>query len=120
MILHYKDLTIKQIAKISNGCGGGKTALFIPNFIFEADCCHHDFYYWRGGNIFDKLKADWLFYYYMIRDVKRQKHIEPKVFYFLMATIYYIMVSVLGLPFFHFGKQRTINDIKQKNGNNNS
>ncbi len=109
--MKYKDLTPQQQANIGNGCGGGKTALFVPNFTFYADCNQHDFYYWRGGNIFDKSKADWLFYYYMVKDLKMEDNYFLKVFYFLMATIYYIMVSVFGSLFFNWGKQKVMSDL---------
>ena len=111
MKLHYRELTDGQKASLCNGCGGGKYALFIPNFIFLADCCQHDFYYWRGGNLWDKIRGDYWFYYYMLKDVWNVKHYDLKLFYFIIATIYYIIVSVLGIFFFNWGKQRTKNDL---------
>jgi len=110
-MLHYRDLNINQKIKLCNGCGGGKYALFIPNFIFLADCCQHDFYYWRGGNLWDKIRGDYWFYYYMVIDAFKNKHYDLKLFYFLMATLYYIIVSVLGFIFFHWGERRTLKDL---------
>jgi len=139
-MLHYRDLTQDQKDRISNGCGAAKAALFIPNFIFEADCGHHDFYYWRGATytlikwnpkniylswiiyiinitvniaykIYMRNRADRLFYSYMIKDVWKEKHYDLRLFYFLMATFYYIIVSVLGIFFFNWRKQRTLKDI---------
>ena len=110
-MLSYSDLTPDQQRAIGNGCGGGKTALFIPNFIFYADCNQHDFYYWRGGNLKHKIIADYWFYYYMVKDVGMEDCIVKKVFYFLMATIYYIMVTVFGIFFFNWGKQRIKKDL---------
>jgi hypothetical protein len=110
-MLHYRDLTQEQKDKISNGCGSARTALLIPNFIFEADCAHHDFLYWRGNTIFHKIKADTLFYYYMLKDVWRVKHYDLRLFYFITATLYYIIVSVLGIFFFNWRKQRAKNDL---------
>lgn len=145
-MLKYSQLTPEQQQSVSNGCGGGKTALFIPNFVFYADCNQHDFYYWRGAtsklqlikykfkyvwfnyivkgvnkvawfghNIYVKIKAkekaDRLFYYYMVKDLGMEDCWVKKVFYFIMATIYYIMVSVFGGFFFNWGERRTKNDL---------
>lgn len=112
-MLKFSQLTAEQSESISNGCGPMVRFLRLPQFIFEARCDQHDFYYWRGGNIWNKIVADYWFYYYMLKDVGKQRHIEGKVFYFLMATIYYIMVSVFGFIFFNFGKRKTMIDINQ-------
>ena len=111
-MLKYSQLTCEQQMTIGNGCGGGKSALFIPDFVFYADCNQHDFYYWRGGSLKDKIVADSWFYYYMVKDLGMEDCIFKKVFYFLMATIYYIMVLVFGCFFFNWGNQKTLTDLK--------
>lgn len=110
--LKFKDLTEEEIQKISNGCGPMVRFLRLPQFIFEADCRRHDFGYWRGGNLRDKMEEDLQFYAYMLIDVAKQPKLLHMVFYFLMATIYFIFVAVFGHFFFNYGIQKTKKDLK--------
>lgn len=77
--------------------GPGKAAFFIPQFIFNASACKHDEYYERGGDAVDKIYADTMFYAYMLEDIKKGDYgFFRKYFYFNMATLYYIIVSIFG------------------------
>ena len=93
--------------------GPGKTACFIPQFIFNASACKHDNYYKEGGGIIEKVKADTFFYAYMLDDISKGSacHSNSKqgnfsfirrMFYFKMATIYFIMVSIFGVFCFNW------------------
>lgn len=112
MKISWSQLTAKLKSLVGYGCGIGKTALFIPQFIFETSCVQHDFYYRRGGGLFDKLEADAFFLAYMLRDISNcNKNIIAKLFFTLMAFIYYLLVSVFGLVAFHWGKYKTLEEI---------
>jgi len=78
-------------------CGAGKSALFIPDFIFTAQCSKHDEYYAKGGGIIEKVKADTFFYAYMLDDISKGNYsFFRRFFYFDMATTYFICVSTFG------------------------
>lgn len=82
-------------------CGAGKTAFFIPQFIFKASCKKHDDYYSRGGGLIEKIKADTFFYAYMLEDISKGGFkFFKKYFYFFMASLYFIVVSILGWTVF--------------------
>lgn len=84
-------------------CGAGKSAFLIPDFIFTADCKKHDEYYEKGGGIVEKVMADAFFYAFMLEDIsKNVSKFRKKMFYFLMATLYYIFVSLFGGLFFNW------------------
>lgn len=112
--LHWSDLddTEKVFFCVERGCGPGKTFFLIPQFIFKASCCQHDFYYARGGDVFDKMMADAMFYAYMLKDIADTNHgFLDKLKYATVATAYYLFVSIFGCLFFKFGKYRTMEEI---------
>jgi len=45
---HFSDLTPEQRDTFGDGCS------WVPDFMFTADCRHHDFNYGRGGGLADK------------------------------------------------------------------
>ena len=107
-MLHWTELTKEQQSQFE-GCGPGKAQFLIPQFIFKASCRQHDFYYWRGGNLIDKAKADTYFYVFMLEDVQlKPKH---RWFYWSMATLYFVMVSIFGCFAFSWGNQKTLEDL---------
>ncbi len=84
-------------------CGAGKSAFLIPQFIFTADCKMHDIYYAKGGGIVEKIKADTFFYAYMLDDISKGNYkFKRKMFYFTMATLYFVIVSIFGGLFFNW------------------
>ena len=75
-------------------CGAGITALFIPEFIFSADCKKHDSLWAEQGGFMKKIYADVMFYGYMLHDILAGEYsFIRRWFYFLMATIYFVAVS---------------------------
>lgn len=46
--LRFRDLSKKDIERISDGCGVVARGLRVPDFIFKARCDQHDFYTVRG------------------------------------------------------------------------
>jgi len=114
MKTHWSQLTKEQqeCFGIDRGCGAGKTWFLIPQFIFRADCKIHDYYYKRGGNFFDFVYSNVMFYAYMLKDVADYPH-KPhkKLLYFNMATLYFIAVSVFGVFCFNWGKYRDIKEV---------
>ena len=78
-------------------CGAGKSALFIPDFAFTASCKKHDDYYAEGGGLIEFFKANTFFYAYMLEDISEGKYsFFRRFFYFKMATLYFIMVTLFG------------------------
>ena len=110
--LQWSKLTDTQRKKMGGGCGPGKAMLFIPQFIFKASCEQHDFYYRRGGTIFDKAEADVMFFAFMLKDIADSpKHWTKKLLYVAAAKIYFILVSVFGYFAFTFGHYRTLREL---------
>lgn len=78
-------------------CGPGKSAFLIPDFIFTSSCLKHDNYYKKGGGIIEKVMADTFFYAYMLEDISKAGYsFSRRMFYFLMATLYFIFVMTVG------------------------
>jgi len=102
--------------KVISKCGPGKLVFRLTDFIFRASCKKHDAYYKKGGSIIRKIMADAFFYAYMLEDiVKGDFKWYIKLFYFIIATLYIIIVLILGIiPW-------VINTVKNKyetNSNN--
>lgn len=77
-------------------------------FCFKANGRQHDFYYSRGGNLFDKVKADITFYGYMLVDLCDESHcIKNLLKYFAIATTYFMIVSLFWFFNFTWGKYKT-------------
>ena len=110
---HFSQLTPKQQRTFGNGCGAGAVLLNVPDFIFTADCRHHDFNYLRGGTLGDKLKADWDFFRLMFNDARKSNH---PVFYSFVSVVYWLGLTILPFSYFmyHYGKWRTIDEILLK------
>lgn len=96
----FSDLTIEQQQNFGDGCS------WVPDFIFTASCRHHDFNYGRGGNVLDKIKADYDLCRLMWNDA--QKPLE-----YLITGLYWLGLSTLPLPYFFFtyGPYRDKEDI---------
>lgn len=109
----FSDLTEEQQKDYGNGCGSPEYFLGVPDFIFTASCRHHDFNYDRGGGLYYKIKADVDFYSHMVSDAENSKH---PLWYTMMATIYFLGVSLLPIPYmlFTYGRWRTIEEIVEK------
>lgn len=108
--IHWGELKKKDKILIEKKGKCGATFLMIPQFCFKASCSQHDFYYRRGGNLADKMRADIQFYSAMLFDCTELIWYKM-IFLFTMATIYFIMVSVFGILFFTFGKYKTKTQI---------
>jgi len=89
--------------KKPNGCGAGCRFLRVPQFIFKASCDKHDEYYITGGGIVEFVMANAFFFSYMLEDISSCNYRFPKrQFYFLIAIIYFIGVSIFGIPLFNW------------------
>jgi len=112
--LHWSGLTQRQKRQLNGGCGPGKTMFLIPQFVFKASCEQHDFYYRRGGDLFDKAEADLMFFAYMmtdITDLKGKKGLFKRLGYTFLAKTYFILVCIFGAFAFRWGKYRTFEEI---------
>lgn len=100
--LHFHHLTPFEVKCICNGCGGKGGKIDPPEFLFNASCNQHDFYYWRGGNESDRLKADIMFYNEMKADAKDETKLVKRLLYIAMAFVYYRAVRRAGKKFFNY------------------
>lgn len=112
-LLHFSTLTKVQISLIANGCGSKSGFIPIPQFIFNASCDQHDFYYWRGGTEQDRLKADNEFYQAMKDDIKDLNiNFIKKQWYRFWAYSYYKAVRFFGRKHFCYREtQKTLEDL---------
>lgn len=108
--LKYSDLTDEQKEIICNGCGGKSGWLNPPEFLFNASCNQHDFYYWRGGTESDRLEADKAFYEAMLVDVNMAVWYK-RAYYKMIAYVYYRSVRLVGKKYFSYGTMRTKTDM---------
>ena len=95
-------------------CGLSNKLFRLPSFCFIASCVAHDYSYRVGGGFKDWIRANNGFFTRMIKDIQMSEDpILNKAFYYLMAILYYISVTLFGwLPFiFHWGKKRTLKEI---------
>ncbi len=105
-MIRYRDLTEDQKTFICNGCGPKGKFIPVPEFLFHASCDHHDFNYWLGHTILDRLKADLQFYKEMRRDAGCNIAQQS------MALLYFLAVRSFGAVCFHYAdKERDVNDL---------
>ena len=82
-----------------------KLRFFLTKFsrLFFEDYCwiNHDIRYFNGGNLLDKIKADFLFFKDLIKSLKR-KHFLKKVVGSFISVIYFISVLLFGFFSFNF------------------
>lgn len=111
-ILRFSDLTDAQKELLCNGCGPkGWGGMRPPQFLFEASCDQHDFYYWRGGNKKDRKKADKDFYAAMKIDAKNAAWYK-RPHYYAWAWGYYTAVRVGGRTCFtYLDEMRVMEDL---------
>lgn len=104
-----------------NGCGGKGAWLNPPDWLFEASCDHHDFNYWLGGDEAARKEADWQFYQAMLADAAAASWWK-RPWYKMVAWSYYKAVRYFASSFFHYGPERTLEDLKAviNNGNTTS
>ena len=120
--LHFRHLTVFEAKCICNGCGGKGGKINPPEFLFNASCNQHDFYYWRGGNEIDRYKADRMFFDKMKNDTKLSTNPLKRMFYLTMAYIYFKAVRKKGKSFFNYtnspkNKDDLIQYIKEERKN---
>ena len=109
--MRYSDLTEDQKSKICNGCGAKGGLVKVPSFIFKASCNQHDFYYWRGREESDRLKADESFYRNMKIDIQDEKWYS-KPFHHVWAYTYFKAVRIFGKKAFNYSiNYKTLADI---------
>jgi len=107
--MKFEDLSEKQKVYICNGCGG-KGGKIIPPYaiMFQSDCDHHDYGYWKGGNIWDRLKSDWKLFTNMLKDSNYGLKIWKTLYFIGWAVCYFVGVRLAGFTFFHYGDTRVV------------
>jgi len=105
-MLRFRQLTRKQKEKICNGCGSKGGFINPPEFLFHASCDHHDFLYWLGCTEDDRLKADKSFYKYMQLDIVNEDSFIKRLYYKMLAYIYYKAVRIFGKKYFNYAYEK--------------
>ena len=105
----YSDLTGIQKKLVSNGCGAKKFIKPPEIKEFISSCDQHDYYYIRGGSLRDKVKADVLFFGYLMIDVAKIKNPFKMLTYAFIVRFYFLMVSIFGHFAFNYTKQPLTN-----------
>ena len=95
-MIRYRDLTPEQKAVICNGCGPKSRWIPVPEFFMHASCDHHDFNYWLGHTILDRLKADLQFY----KEMRRDAGWNPLKLSVVLT--YFLAVRAFGSVCFHY------------------
>lgn len=111
----YSDLTQEEKELVSNGCGAKK--LIRPPKIkeFEASCGHHDYLYYKGGGLGNKVRADVLFLAHLLKDCAKLKNVFIMLVYIHIALLYFSLVLLFGhWPMFKYGKIKTNLEILAK------
>lgn len=85
----FSDLTEEQRSHFGDGCS------YVPDFIFTADCRHHDFNYSRGGYLIDKIDADWNMCRLMWADSSLWWH-------YVVTLLYWLGLTFLPFSYFSF------------------
>ena len=109
----YSDLP--EWVQYGNGCGPGARLLNIPDFIFTANCNHHDFNYQRGcgaqhwyENIWKApywfTKANWDMAVSMWDD-------SHKWWHYLVSIAYPVGSQIGGWPWFRIGPWRSLKEM---------
>lgn len=83
----------------------GPKALFIkpPRVVlFEASCKLHDEGYEEGGNELRRLICDLFFYTHMLNDINKFTNWYATLFYFLWASLYFVLVRLFGWWYFNY------------------
>ena len=113
MKVSWNDLTPEERKGYGNGCGLSLRLLDVPDFMFRASCQQHDFNYERGGGLYYKLKADADFFAAMVDDCEFTNH---PTFWFFIAGIYYLGVTLNPIAYFAFsyGRWRTKEEILER------
>ena len=107
-MIRYRDLTKMQKAIICNGCGPKGGWVPVPDFLFHANCDHHDFNYWLGCTIADRQKADHQFLVEMLKDAGDDQSLQTVAFTFWMA------VRLFGWTCFHYAvEERDEKDLAE-------
>lgn len=82
-----------------NGCGPTWLPDWFPDGpdgkAFTPACNQHDEDYKKGGNMIDKIKADWRLLISAIQSV-RYMDLKNRILGYLMAVIYFIAVFTFG------------------------
>lgn len=107
----YEALTAEQKAEVCNGMGSQTTwwnrilYKLIPNHFFGLDMTEcgniHDFMYWKGGTLWDKIVADLVFLYNMLYTIYTAGPTDRKKRYF-MAVRYFLAVFWGGKSSFNY------------------
>jgi hypothetical protein len=122
--IYLSELTPAQRRAICNGVGPAFAEMifrplwkqwqtFEPNKMFAMIACQHDVDYWVGGGITEKLAADFAFLTGCLQIATRHQGAR-KLLLCLLALAYGLaVISILGWPAWHFGRQRTREHLKE-------
>jgi hypothetical protein len=99
--LKFDDLSPSALQVICNGAGPKGLGWLIPEFWFTAAADRHDFDYWMGGGLTDKLRADVRFYAHSLLGLLDLRWWQIPIG-LVLAHLYFLAVSVLGWCAWHW------------------
>jgi len=99
----FEDLTEEELAEITNGCGG-KGSKIVPPYatMFKANCDHHDYGYYKGGNWLDRLKCDYKFGAALLKDSWHGWKVHKTLYFSAWSGLYLAGVRLFGWKFFNY------------------
>jgi hypothetical protein len=115
----FDFLTPRQVAILTNGCGGKGGTLRPPQFMWGTDACsRHDYAYWIGGDESDRHAANVAFLENMKAEADQVANGKCwgfrwlyRHFFYGMADVYYEAVEKWGRDYFSYGVKKTADDL---------
>lgn len=97
----FDNLSPSARALICNGAGPKGLGWLIPDLWFKAAADRHDFDYWQGGNLSDKVRADVRFWGNSLLGLLELRWYQMPAG-LVLAHIYFLAVSLLGWFAWHW------------------
>jgi hypothetical protein len=117
----YEDLTSKEKAHLTDGCGNH--FLDVPDFLWIEACNRHDFEYWSGFTSRHRSEADWDWFWNMLGEVDKADRVRlnhAPLVYKGVALLYLVAVRLFSGKYFEYGdrhKTREDLEVEMKDGN---
>lgn len=112
----YEEATAEEIAVLCNGCGPQSLPWlrpFIPQLVFEEAGNRHDWDYWVGGGYQEYWRANFRFLANCLLSVANNSPWHSVLLHLAVSVVYYLAVKFGGKASFHWGKQRTQEEMHQ-------
>lgn len=99
--LKFENISPSARALLCNGAGPSGLGWLIPDLWFHHAADRHDFDYWRGGNLTDKVRADVRFWANSLLGLLELRWWQMPIA-LVLAHLYFLAVSFLGWFAWHW------------------